>query len=248
MMRRRSERWLLTVALMGCALPAASAAEPAPAAPGVQPPPEVQALPQARRLSPDGELWIDTNSRQVLISGAVCFREGPLEMFACLQGTKEHEAIVALRTRAFMIHAALLAVGAEPGRAVQFRPEYRPAAGTEIEVSVYWTDADGKRQQARAQEWVKNAQTGKVLQHAWVFGGSGFWQDETTGTKYYMAEDGDVICVSNFPSALMDLPIESSQANETLLYEANTAQIPPLDTEVTVVLKPVLKEEKPAKD
>ena len=237
--------WATWLVVVWCSTALVAQEEPRPTK-SKELPPEVSALAQAKRLAPDGELWIDTQSRQVLIGGEVCFREGPLEMFACLQGTKEHESVVALRTRAFMIHAALLAVGAEPGNPVQFRPDHQPATGSEIEVLVYWTDEGGKRRQSRAADWIKNSQTGQPLAHTWVFGGSGFWEDETTGMKYYMAEDGDVICVSNFPSALLDLPIESSQANEALLYEAHTENIPPLATEVLVVLRPVKDREQKA--
>ena len=58
-----------------------------------------------------------------------------------------------------------------------------------------------------------------------------------------MAEAGDFICVSNFTTATLDVPIESSQSNEGLLFEANTDRIPELGTPVRLVLKPVLEEE-----
>ncbi len=42
-----------------------------------------------------------------------------------------------------------------------------------------------------------------------------------------MAESGDLICVSNFTTAMLDIPIESSQSNEGLMFEASTGKIPP---------------------
>ena len=62
-----------------------------------------------------------------------------------------------------------------------------------------------------------------------------------SGQKTYLAETGDFICVSNFPSAMLDLPVESSQANEDLTYQAFTEHIPPLGTRVRMVLTPKLK-------
>ncbi|MEX0978835.1 MAG: YdjY domain-containing protein, partial [Pirellulales bacterium] len=59
--------------------------------------------------------------------------------------------------------------------------------------------------------------------------------------KSYLAESGDFICVSNFPSAMLDLPVKSSQANESLLYEAFTDRIPPVGTRVRLVLTPKAK-------
>ena len=43
------------------------------------------------------------------------------------------------------------------------------------------------------------------------------------------------MCVSNFPAATLDLPITSSQANESLLFETFTERIPPRGTPVELV-------------
>jgi hypothetical protein len=82
------------------------------------------------------------------------------------------------------------------------------------------------------------------MTHDWVFAGSGFWTDEETGKRYYMAEQGDLICVSNFTTATLDVPIESSQSNEGLLFEANPDRIPEAGMPVRLVLKPVLTDDK----
>ena len=47
-----------------------------------------------------------------------------------------------------------------------------------------------------------------------------------------------MICVSNFPTAMLDLPFESSQQNAELLFEAFPDRVPPRDTEVDIVLMP----------
>ncbi len=200
-----------------------------------------------KRLSPEYDVWLDSANRRVVMLGRVCLRQGPLELLACLEGTKEHEAILAIRTKAFVVHSALLAVGAEPGSPVRFQPEYAPATGPAVEVTLFWTDAQRKRRQSRGQDWVKYHKTGRAMDHPWVFAGSAFWQDPTSGEKFYQAEDGDLICVSNFPSALLDLPIESSQANAELLFEAFTDRIPPLGTRVWVVLTPRIEKKDSAK-
>ena len=202
-----------------------------------------------KRLVPDGKVWLDAKNKRVVMVGEVCLREGQLEMFACLKGTKEHEAIVAVPTKAHVVHAALIALGAEPGQAAQFLPKYQPAFGPRVDVTLFWTDAAGKRRQAAAQDWIRNVKTGKPMTDHWVFGGSGFWKDEATGQQFYKAEDGDFICISNFNSAMLDLPIESSQSNESLQFEALTDQIPPVGTKVSIVLTPriVAKAPKPGK-
>jgi hypothetical protein len=90
------------------------------------------------------------------------------------------------------------------------------------------------------QSWVKDSKTGKALDVDWVFAGSRLVDNPLDPDhKSYLANDGDVICVSNFDTAMMDLPIESSQKNSELEFEAWTERIPPLDAKVAVVLEPV---------
>jgi hypothetical protein len=85
---------------------------------------------------------------------------------------------------------------------------------------------------------VRDIKTKKEMNHPWVFAGSSFWVDPSTNERSYQAEDGDFICVSNFASAMLDLPVESSQANDALDFEAFTEHIPPQRTKVTLYLKP----------
>jgi hypothetical protein len=234
----------------GTALPSEEAAEQEaaktdePPVPVRRPPKKLPAPPGARRLSPDFDVWVDSKKAVVYVDGEVSLREGMLEMFACTRHTKEHEAIVSANTKAYLVHAGLVAVGAEAGSPVQFVPEYKPAAGTEIEVLVQWTDEDGNEQTLRAQEWIKDIRTDEAMTHSWVFGGSRFWTDPETGKQYYQAEQGDFICVSNFGTAMLDLPIESSPENNELAFQTFTERIPPLGTPVRLILKPKLQKGK----
>ena len=80
--------------------------------PAETPPKKVLAKdpPGMKRLDPQCNAWIDPKYKRVVVDGEVCLVEGPLEMFACLKGTKEHESIIAVDCKAFVLHAALLAV------------------------------------------------------------------------------------------------------------------------------------------
>jgi hypothetical protein len=204
-------------------------------------PPKLPAPKDAQRLSPDYDVWIDPQEKAVLVDGQISLREGMLEMFACTRNTKEHESVVSANTKAFLVHAALLRLGAQPGHPAQFVPEFKPPTGTEIDVLVHWVDPSGQAHTQRAQEWVKDIRTGKAMTHPWVFAGSRFWTDEETGKQYYQAEAGDFICVSNFGTAMLDIPVSSSQSNQELAFEAFTEHIPPLGAPVRLVLKPKLK-------
>jgi hypothetical protein len=201
-------------------------------------------IPGLTRLDKKGDVWIDPKRKIVVVDGYVALREGPLEMFACPKGTKEHESLIAVNTKPSFVHAGLLAVGAIAGTPVKFDPKYEAATGTTVEVLILWKDKQGKNKKMRAQEWIKHTKTKKPMAYDWVFAGSGFWVDEDNGTKHYHADSGDFICVSNFPTATLDLPVKSSAENVDLLFEANTENIPEKGTKVRLVLIPKLTKEK----
>src|SRR5207245_1427747 len=168
--------------------------------------------------------------------GRICKRTGDMELFACFRRTKEHESIVSVRARAFAVHATLIALGVKPGRPVQFFPAFRAPDGPEIEVTVAWTDDKGQRRTTLAQEWLRDRHAERAMSQPWIFSGSGFWKDPD-GEMHYLAEDGDFICVSNFASAMLDLPISSSSANASLMFDAYTERIPVAGTPVALILR-----------
>lgn len=217
-----------------------------------------------KKLMPDMPVWIDTKRKMVIMDGEVCLRKGSLEMFACLKGTKEHESVIAVATDAYVVHAGLLAVGAKQGKPVSFDPKYVPPSGEIIEVLLQWEDENGKEKICKAQEWVRDAKTKKSMKYDWVFPGSYFWKDipieeamkareegkdpaQLPGKMVYAAEGGELICVSNFRSSMMDVPVPSSDANDDLWFEAFTENIPKEGTKVRIFLIPQ-KDKKQSKE
>lgn len=194
------------------------------------------------RLHPVYPVWIDKVRKEVVILGEVCQQNVPLELFACVNRIKDHESVVTVFTDAHVVHAALMALGAKPGSPVRFDPRYVPATGPRIEVTVVWKDKDGAQRRVRAQDWVRDIKTQKAMDHEWIFAGSSFFRDEHTGREYYQANGGDFICVSNFPSAMLDLPVQSTDSNEAWLFECFAERIPPRGTPITLILKPKLQD------
>jgi hypothetical protein len=204
-------------------------------------PPKLPEPKGAKRLSQEYPIWIDPKEKVIIVEGQVALREGMLEMFACTRNTKEHESIISANTKAYLVHTGLVALGAEPGHPVRFQPQYMPPAGTEIDVFIRYLDEKGKIQTARAQDWIKDNQTGKPMEYPFVFAGSSFYTDPDTNKQYYQAEHGDFVCVANFGTAMLDIPAKSSKSNEELEFEAMTKKIPPLGAPVQLVFKPKLK-------
>ncbi len=197
--------------------------------------------PSLKRLSKTDAVWLDEDRKELVVGGTVVLDRGPLELFACPKGTKEHEAVVAVDAKAQIVHAGLLALGLEPGRPVSFDPEYAPATGPVVKIRMRWKGKDGKVEETSAQDWIRDTRTGKPMAADWVFVGSSFWKDETTGEEFYQADGGDLVCISNFPTATLDLPIASSQSNEALLFEVMEGVVPPRDTAVEMILSKGVK-------
>ncbi len=201
----------------------------------IQPDPEWKSI--------GNSLWFDRKERRLVVRTRVVLREGPLEHFLCLKGTKEHEAILATDAQARRIHAGLLLTGAVPGHPVRFNPKFEPPAGTQLALDVEWKEK-GRIRRSDARRWIRDSKTKKSLAQSWVFAGSELYEDPASGKKIYAAEEGDLITVANFGSAILDLPFASSADNADRMFMAETDVIPPVGTEVLLFLKPLKAQEK----
>ncbi|HCS50858.1 YdjY domain-containing protein [Rubinisphaera sp.] len=76
-----------------------------------------------------------------------------------------------------------------------------------------------------------------LLEADWVFAGSIIDVDPTTGQKRYLADGGDLICVANFPSAMIDIAIKSSASDGQRGYEANPQTVPAPGTPVVIKIQ-----------
>jgi hypothetical protein len=196
-------------------------------------------IPQGWKRLGKREIWIDFKKKQIIVGGSICLNEGALEMFVCPTNTKEHESVIAANALASEVHAALIALNVAPGKPCQWDPEYKPAFGPVIDIDILWMDEAKKQIVKRpAESFIRDSETKKAMTHQWVFGGSEIYEEPDTGEKFYYGDSGEMICLSNFSTATMDLTVESSQSNDGLLFEAFTENIPPVGTKVYVVLTP----------
>jgi hypothetical protein len=228
-----------TLLLLGALLAAGCRDDPRPEPRGK--PSEKQAEGKKTLVGQNVFMEIQGDRRRVLVSAAVCLRQGEyrLEGLLCRKDTKEHEYVLHAEVDARDIHTALLAAGAKPGSPVQFSPRYTPASGDVIKVTLRY-EQDGKLIVVPAQKWLRAAESGKECEQDWVFAGSRFIPDpENPAKPVYLANYGDLICTANMETAMLDLPIRSSGALESRLFTTNPDVIPPIGTKVVVVLEPV---------
>lgn len=305
-MNRRLSAFVLVV--FASPLAACGADEPGPATP----PSGAAAKPAADGAVPlnqEGTVLLDAKNKTLIVKTEVVLREGTLEMLLCKKQTKEHESILAFDGKAYILHAGLVAMGLEPGKPVNFMPEYKPPTGAKLRIRVVWRDKEGKEHREDAHQWVRysihryfgapleklpagltlpkdgdlrydavnkelswygpmtekqrdeylalsqdeayrkavrsffDRTQSRAMEADWVFAGSGFAVDQDEGHKIYLAESGDVICVANFPSALIDIAAKSSsQGQENLLFEAWTERLPPVATPVRLEISPAAEE------
>lgn len=108
-------------------------------------------------LTPDGTLYIDSKNKALFVRAHVVFTAGLLEMLCCPVQTKEHESILSTPCPPRMVHAGLLALGAETGKPAQFGETFQPPTGEDLTITLLWKDEDGELQSQAAREWIRTA-------------------------------------------------------------------------------------------
>lgn len=196
-------------------------------------------------LAPDPNNPGKKKPLRVLVATEICLRQGPLEVFMCRKGTKEHESIVRTAIDGRLIHAALIAAGGKPGSPVQFvdpktqEEAYKPASGTTIDVKVHYRK-EGQLHTHPAQDWIRDISTKKPMSHRWVFAGSRFIKnpDRPNDPDYYSANNGELISISNFMDSMLEVPVEVTRDDASLSFVAWTERLPTLLSKVWVILEP----------
>jgi hypothetical protein len=189
-------------------------------------------------LSPS--LRFDAEKEVVWIDAEVVLTEGSLELLLCPKRTKEHESILAAEIAPRQFQLALLGVGAVPGATARFEPSFEPPRGQKIRIQCEY-ERDGQRVRDDARDWIRSpARTNSPQpKFDFVFAGSRFLRIPGESRVRWLGDDGDVICVANFPGSIVDVNLQSTASNDALLFEAWTDRIPPKGTKVRVILQPL---------
>ena len=95
------------------------------------------------KLHPVYPVWIDKKNKEVILVGSVCRANYPLEFFATYPD-RGYESVVVIYTKPSIVHGALLALGAKPGKPVQYEPKFIPPSGTEVEIDVCLAGSEWK--------------------------------------------------------------------------------------------------------
>jgi len=191
-------------------------------------------------------ITVDTRPREVRLESEVVLQAGTLELFACSEGTREHESVLAVRARPSHVTFALSLLGLEPGKP-GFTTEagaFSPPAGRVLEISCRYKGPDDKTREVPAHTFLRLAGSEAALDRPldWVYIG----RKEADALRAADRE-GTVVCLSNFPEAVIDVPFQSTADNAALVYEANPETVPKVGTPVEIVIRPTGRRIEPKK-
>lgn len=110
----------------------------------------------ATPLNPDATVMLDKTKGRVVLRTEVACPDCVLEMLLVPEGNREHETILRIRSKAYVIHTALLALGLEPGTGAEFSPKFVPASGPAITMDAVWIDDKQELRRQDVREWVRH--------------------------------------------------------------------------------------------
>jgi hypothetical protein len=166
-----------------------------------------------------------------------------LEQLVCIPDTKEHEVVLVTSAKPSHVHAALLAVGLQPGKPATWKQEgvkMVPIApeGDAVKIELIYTNAAGERVTDAPSKWVKNAATGEAWPSGdWVFAGSVMVMRQ--GRDIYEADaGGTLIGLTSFGTEVLAWPkvISPDSQQQEPEWIADAARVPPMGTKVVVRL------------
>jgi hypothetical protein len=194
-------------------------------------------------------LRMDRARREVIVDSKVVLREGALELLLCPVRTKEHESILAAEVAPRSFQLALLGIGAKPGAPATFEPAFVPPSGEKLAIDVEY-EKDGKLQRHPASDWIQavgaDGKDRQGMKADFVFAGSRFVRIPGEARARWLGDEGDLVCVANFPGSVVDVNIASANSNASLLFQAWTERIPPRGTPVRVIFSIPAAEAPPA--
>ena len=194
---------------------------------------------------------VDRDARMVEFDAVAVLDVGFLEQLVCMVGTREHESIFAFEGKPSEVHAALLVVGAEPGRPGRWREvaladgsvtiEGVPAEGTEVALEVELPDGS-----ARPIEWFMRASpisstTNAAPPSRFVFAGSRFLRNPRTQEERYAADgSGSLVGLVTFGDetiGAVEVIPDSAQAAAPV-WEVFSERVPAPGTRVKIRARP----------
>jgi len=235
----------------------APATEPAPAAK-----PASSMEEALKKLKLPG-VHINLKERCVDVDGSICLDHGALELVVCTKNTKEHEAVIAVDAKAKHIHTALLLLGAKAGNPAMRKPANKektrwihlPPMGGNVDVSVVFTDKQGKLTERPIKDFIKaytddydayeggqpaesDEEEEEFPTNTFLFAGSILHGTGDRPRRYLADQSGNVITLATFGDELLCLPGVYSHAAGAFAWQVDDTHLPKVGTKVKLRLRP----------
>ena len=206
--------------------------------------------PASRLVKPFEGITVDVEKHEVFVRAWVCLEGGYLEQVACGVGSREHESLMVIKAKASQVHAALLLAGFQPGSPGKWTYENRTIGtiaptGDQLDVLVKYRDPreSGRETEKPIREWIQDANSDrKFPPNPWTFGGSAIMPNEEfmgPGEHYVADMSGSIIGLVTFGDEVVGYSevISDQDAVQAPEWELNTNVVPPMGTEVTLILR-----------
>lgn len=195
-----------------------------------------------RDLTLAGDVVVSFASQTVTIPASVALDEGWLEVFACLQGTRDHETVVVTSAKPSTIHAALLLLELTPGSPALYDIPTKvgtPPAGPRIGVSLEWDRPDGAVEHLTSGDVL--ASDRNIAPPEFLFAGSLIAPNAPSmgpGEHYVADYTGTIVGLATFGDELIAArAVHSPETGvEPEAWRIQSGVLPPIGTPIRLVL------------
>ncbi len=179
-----------------------------------------------------GKVFIDTEKKEIELSGYVNMDSGLVELIACAPFGKVHESIFVWDVVPSHLQISLILLGLNYGGGVNVQGDSLLPKGDKVDVFISWKK-DGKFFDYRAEECAINVVENKPLEKiSWIFSGS------RVVNGIFMADvEKSLLTTYRDPNTILDNP-HSSGTNDAI-FIANSQILPAKKTPIKIKLKPV---------
>ncbi len=202
--------------------------------------------PDEEPLVEDANIKVYQNASAVVLPAKVVVREAFLELLLCARNGKSHESLLMTEEPAKKVNLSLIMAGFSPeDRPAETGPQYlgdpTVPGGDPVVVEVEWKLDNGQWVRYRAESLLRNQQEEMIMRTVgWRFAGSYFIQEESPHRKdqtvFAASRIKTLIAVFHDPSAILDLPVP--QGGTDGLYNPRTEVLPPVETNVRLIMRP----------
>ena len=188
---------------------------------------------------------VDFKARTLILPAEVCLRQGPLELFACAEGGKDHESVLRVRCRPELVNLNLILFGLKRGPS---HPVDGGRTGDRVVALCEWQE-NGKTTTVRAEDMVWNVATNRPMDRVgWTYVGSKFVPEhdvetgKPTGRSILAAVYGRTLFATFLDgAALFETPLPEGVDDST--FTVNEKVVPPRGTSVRLTLRPATPED-----